>query len=92
MAKAPIPKAKAPKKQREPESFKADFREPTMTPDRGADIARAAALHASADRSDPFAHGRITTHMRRGMALPSDVIADAQAKLAARGRATGADA
>lgn len=37
--------------------------------------------------TDPLSRGRIMLHMRRGIAAPSDVLADANSQLAARGRA-----
>jgi hypothetical protein len=51
-------------------------------------LRKAAELHQRANPSDRFAYGRVTLHMQQGYDLPSDVIADAQSKLAARGQKT----
>lgn len=67
-----------------------EYKEPVSTPDREREIQRAASLHAKAEASDPFARGRIICHMRRGIELPSDVIATASSRLAARGQSTDA--
>lgn len=68
-----------------------EYKTPVVTHERGLEIERAANLHATADLSDPFARPRIITHMKRGLVLPSDVIAEASSKLAARGLAKGTE-
>lgn len=57
------------------------YMRPEMTPTRRADIERAAGAHVEANRSDPFARGRAVCHMVRGLELPSDMLADANAIL-----------
>lgn len=60
---------------------------PVMTLGRRVDISNALARHVEANRSDPFAGGRIKMHMERGLELPSDVLEEANSKLNAnRGR------
>lgn len=49
-------------------------------------LQKAAALWQRAEPSDPFAGKRIMHYMRMGFELPSDVIAVASARLAARGQ------
>lgn len=48
-------------------------RAPLQTPKFRIEMERAAAAHVEANRSNPFARGRILLHMRRGLDLPSDV-------------------
>lgn len=57
------------------------YRVPPTKPD---EIERAARLHAQADHSDPFAYGRIKLHLRRGLAVASEVAASANARMSAR--------
>lgn len=47
---------------------------PLQTPKYLIEMERAAVEHAEANRSDPFARGRIWLHMKRGLLLPSDVM------------------
>lgn len=47
---------------------------------------KAATLHARSDNANPFAFSRMMLHMKQGLALPSDVIADATSRLEARGQ------
>lgn len=63
------------------------WREPEMTVQRRAEVKKAADRHQEANLSDPFARDRALLYMRRGLALPSDVLADANSQLAARERA-----
>jgi hypothetical protein len=46
-------------------------------------VERAAKLHAQANRSDPYAYGRVMLHMRQGYELASDIIKEANGRLAA---------
>jgi len=57
------------------------FRTPTLD---GTAIERAANLHAEANKSDPFARGRILLHLRRGLDSVGDVDKTSRAILAAR--------
>jgi hypothetical protein len=66
------------------EDFKVPaYKVPVMTHQRRNEINSAAAAHASVhpNRSDPFSYHRIVTHMRRGLETPSDVLADARARM-----------
>lgn len=60
------------------------YRVPVQTPKYRIEMERAAAAHVEANRSDPFARGRIWLHMRRGLVLPSDVLADSRALVGVR--------
>jgi hypothetical protein len=61
------------------------FRTPTL--DRNA-VERAADLHAEANKSDPFARGRMLLHLHRGIDSVGDVEKAARSILAARHRGT----
>lgn len=58
-------------------------RAPSVAPDH---LASAVRLYARTNPSDPFAAKRMNMHIQRGIALASDVIADANAQLRARGQ------
>ena len=47
-------------------------------------IERAVALHAEANRSDPFAAGRVRLHLTRGLDSVGEVMRAAQSTLASR--------
>lgn len=53
------------------------FMPPVMTTKRRTEMDRAAAAHVEVNRSDPFAYNRVMLYMRRGIELPSDVLAEA---------------
>lgn len=57
---------------------------PSKDAKRLRDIEAAVHAHTRAYNSDPFAGPRIRAHMVRGIALPSDVLSDANQSLAAR--------
>lgn len=51
---------------------------------KGDEVSRAAALHAQANPSDPFAANRVVLHMKRHLELPSDVLLEATRVLESR--------
>lgn len=54
------------------------WREAPMTPARQTEIENAARAYAVRHPSDPFAYGRIYLYMKRGIANPAEVVADAR--------------
>jgi len=68
------------KRRKEPrlDDFTYSFRAPDLSDARLAEINRAGRLYAERHASDPFAFGRIVCHMKRGIADPSQVAADAR--------------
>lgn len=66
------------RKDPRPDDYSYNFSAPEVTPQRHAEMVRAAKAHAANHLSDPFAFGRIMCHMRRGIANPAEVYADAK--------------
>lgn len=54
------------------------WREAPMTPARQAEVENAARAYSIRHPSDPFAYGRIFLYMKRGIANPAEVVADAR--------------
>ena len=50
------------------------YRVPDVTPERAAIIHRAATAYAQRHSSDPWAYGRISLHMRRGLIDPDQLL------------------
>lgn len=61
------------------ENFSYKFAPPRWTPTQLVELQRAAHMHAQRNPSDPFAFGRMLTHLKRGLANVADVIADNKA-------------
>lgn len=54
------------------------WHEAPMTPARHEELVRAARAFAECHPSDPFVFGRIYLYMKRGIANPAEVMADAR--------------
>ena len=62
------------------------YRDPVWNEGDRAHIDNAAALHAKANRSDPFAGPRVRLHMERGLELASEIRRDATSRLQSEAR------
>jgi hypothetical protein len=67
------------------------FRPPMNDEKRLREVGQAASIFAEAHASDPFAYGRATLYMKRGLEYPSDVKAEGERLTRDRRSRSGAD-
>jgi hypothetical protein len=66
------------RKEPKPENYTYNFTAPIWTPTQMNVLRRAASMHAEANRSDPFAYGRMLCHLKRGIEVPGGVISESK--------------